>query len=43
MHDFGIWLFGAVCGGCVGFLLGVLIRVPGKDKDNKDYGNPDLN
>lgn len=30
MHDLGIWLFGAIVGGCVGFLWAALIRAVGK-------------
>lgn len=30
MHDLGIWLFGAIVGGCVGFLWAALIRAAGK-------------
>ena len=42
MHDLGIWLFGAMVGGCVGFLWAALIRAAGKqtcDSERND-GNP---
>lgn len=42
MHDLGIWLFGAIVGGCVGFLWAALIRAAGKqtsDSERND-GNP---
>ena len=35
MHDFGIWLFGAMVGGCVGFLWSALIQAAGKERDAK--------
>lgn len=35
MHDFGVWLFGAIVGGCVGFLWAALIRVNGKEREQE--------